>query len=151
MMKATNEALLATVTQSGFRSGRARYLQSTQAGILSDTENKGLLRMGQLQGDMLSLISKAENARTAGDYKLLNDHMVAINKIDTQLQDTVQNIQKLAIQKQAEQRLRDTLTLKENQTNIQNGLELSKRYAPSMVNSLDTLKTNAEKIDYIKK
>jgi len=148
-MKASNEALLGTVTQSGLRSGRARYLPTTQAKILSDEESKANLRMGQLEGEMLSLISKAENARSKGDLKLLNDNMNALDKIDTQLQDTVQGIQRLAVQKQAEQRLRDKLEFDQQQTDIQTGIDKSKSYAKVMIGTLDTLKTPEEKTAYI--
>lgn len=149
MMKVSNEALMGTVNQSGIRSGRARYLPKTQAGILSDEESKGLLRMGQLQGEMLSLISQAENARTKGEFKLLNDNMVAIDKIDSQLQDTVQGIQRLAIQKQTEQRLRDKLEFDQQQTDIKTGLKNSERSAPVMAKAFSELKTPEEQASYV--
>lgn len=138
-MNDSNSRVLAAKTSEGIRSGRARYASGLQEGILSDEEQQGISRVGQLQGEMLTLIQQAQSAQNENDLKLFNERMDDLDKIDKNLQSTVQNLQKNAT---------DQLTLLQNKAKAeadaakaaqQAALDKSKRAAPGIAEQLNAL------------
>lgn len=95
-MEASNKRLVGAETTYGFRTGRAKYTPTYQAGRISDVEQKGIDRVAELEGTMLQLIAKAEQARTDKDLEIFNDRMSELDDAYQDMRDEVQNLHTLA-------------------------------------------------------
>ncbi len=140
--KLLNEKYLGAATVSGYSSGRARYAPEIQNNILSTEEKAGLQRVIDLETERDNLIQQAKDARDSKQQAALMDYqnkLLEINRQKTQavkdLFDQTMSTENLAIDKAKESRA----SLKENLSN------LSTAIIPSLVNTLDTLKTPADK------
>lgn len=95
-MEDTNKRLLASKQTAGYRSGRARYTPELQSGILSDEEQQGIIRVTQLEGEMLTLIAQAERAQAQDQLDVFNERMDRLTDIDNRLQEETENLLKAA-------------------------------------------------------
>lgn len=136
LMNQSNDKLLKGKTQEGIRSGRSRYVSDVQDGILSDEEQAGIARIGDLNGQMLTLIAQAETARTNQDLDIFNKRMDSINTIDDNLQNEVQNLQKNASDQL--KAIQDKIKAQNDQDkqNQQMQLDKSERVAPALSESM---------------
>lgn len=98
-MQMVNTRLLGGKRQAGIRSGRARYTSDTQKDILAEEERAGISRIAQLEGEKLSLIAEAEQARTDKDIMLFNSRMQELSRINKDMQSEVKNLQTTAYNK----------------------------------------------------
>lgn len=149
LMEDTNNRTLAAKTQEGMRSGRARYASGLQEGILTDEEQKGIGRVGQLQGEMLSLIQQAQSAQTDKDLALFNDRMNELDKIDTHLQTEVQNLQKNSFDQLKQ--MQDAQTAAINNAKTQQGMALdrAKAAAPGLADQLSQFTDPAQQAAFL--
>ncbi len=95
-MKDTNKRIAGAKQTAGYRSGRARYTPELQSGILSDEEQQGIMRVTQLEGEMLSLIAQAERAQAMDQLDIFNERMDRLTEIDNRLQEETENLLKAA-------------------------------------------------------
>lgn len=137
LMEDSNKRLKATKKQAGYRSGRSRYTNELQAGILSDEEQKGLARVGQLEGTMLQLISEAEQARTNKDLELFNSRMSALDKIDDNLRSEVQSLQKTANDKLTALRDAAKFDMDKEKAELDMAIKSSEAAAPAIASAIE--------------
>lgn len=140
--KDLNERYQGATKVAGYASGRARYAPEIQQGILTKEEQDGLQRITDLEKERDDLIQKAKDARDEKKQSALMEYqnqLIEINKQKSQavkdLYDLSFKTENLAIDKAKESRN----SLKENLAN------LSTAVIPSLVDTLDTLKTSADK------
>lgn len=114
-----NTATLDGLTQSGIVSGRNRYAQDIETGILAKEQDDGLARITDIQNKGLQLIQTAKQAIQDRNYKLLNDSYTAFTQNQNSKSDALMKL--LAINQQqetlAQQKARDAQTrLNEDRT-----------------------------------
>lgn len=150
-MQQKNKALYGAKRQSGIRTGRSRYMQETEEAFLSDEENAGLARIGQLEGEMLGLIAEAETARTKDQIDILNDRMTELARVDEDMKTQVQNLHKNVLARQEELRLQRKLELDEQKAAFDKGLEQAEASARAVADALGTFESEEEKLLYLEK
>lgn len=148
-MARTNQNILDAKTQSGIRSGITRYASGVQTSILTDEMQQGISRIATLNGQMLTAVAQAEQAQTAEDLTIFNDRMDQVNKIDTDLQNEVQNLQTTAMAN-----LNQLQTAATNQANLQKQqqqeqLDMSTRVAPAVASQLASYTTPQAQADFL--
>lgn len=139
----------ASKAEDGFRTGLTRYASGQEAGVLTDNEVQGQMAVAKLQAEMMETIGKAQSAQSDSDLKTFNDEYDKIDAINKEMNSQVTALYKQAVDKQ-------NADLKAAQDNITNGmkattqgLDVSKRAAPSLAASLSGLTTDEQKADLI--
>lgn len=92
-----NQALIGSTNVSGIVSGRSRYAQEVQAGILSAEETAGIQRIASLESEKATLISQAQQAADEKKMNLLFKKMEEVNNIRKQQQDAIADLHRQAI------------------------------------------------------
>lgn len=149
LMEESNKRVLGAKKQLGIRSGRSKYVSDVQADIISDEENKGTARIASLEGQMLSLIAQAENARDDKDLEIFNKRMDELDKTDKQMQLEVQNLHKVAQDKLKQMQDEDKADLDQRKGELQMQLDTSKRAAPSLAKTMAQFKSDEQKASFI--
>ena len=150
LMQDANKRTLAAKEQKGIRSGRAKYITDLHQGVLSDEENRGLARVGQLEGEMLSLISQAEQARTKQDLEMFNSRMTSLNNAYDDLRSEVQNLQSNAFNQLRIIQDAENAAATREKDEFQRMLDTSERVAPALASALEGLTTADEKAQVVK-
>lgn len=150
-MDVSNQRILSTKTESGYRSGAAQYTSQLQAGVLTDEEQQGVSRIAELQGEMLSAIAQAQQAQTTQELAIFNDRMDALSKLDTELSTTVQNLQSNATAQLAALQTANKNAFDEQQTLQQNNINTAQAAAPGLASQLSAYKTPADQAEFITK
>lgn len=135
----------------GFRNGLARYAPAQEAGVLTDNEVQGQMKIAQLQGEMMSQIAKAQQAQTDNDTKLFNDEYDKIDSIQKDMNTAVQGLYKEAVDKQNSDIKAKQLSQKTDQTTLDNGMKTSQRIAPAIADALNQFTNQKDKDDFIEK
>lgn len=149
LMEDSNKRIYAAKEQSGIRSGRAKYTSDTNADILGQEEQQGIARISELEGNMLTLIAQAEQARTDKDLDIFNQRMKDLNDADSTLQTEVQNLRKNAFDSLQEMRLKDKADSDIQKQQQDMMLDKSKRAAPALLSSLAQFSTPADQAAFI--
>lgn len=79
-----NKTELGVATQSGLRSGAARYAPEINQGILTDTENRGIARLQELDRIYTQAVSEANTALSQKNYTLAKEKFDSILKVEQQ-------------------------------------------------------------------
>jgi hypothetical protein len=95
-MSTLNQIRQGNVQTAQFRSGRARYAPTLAEGAVSAEESAGLSRIAGLESQKNSLIGQAKNAAIANDYKMLNDKMNMLGKLQGQQTKALQDQLKMS-------------------------------------------------------
>lgn len=143
-MEQSNEGVLADKTAIGIRTGRQQYAPVLQAGIISDEEQQGIGRIAALQGSMLQLIAQAQQARSASDYSAFNDKMTALDKVNTDLNTSIQSLHAAALAQQTQIDNEKSTAFNEAHTTLQDNMDKSKAAAPALVTELAGMKDPAK-------
>ena len=80
-LEQSNKVMQAVMTQSGIRSGAARYATEINQGILTDTEQQGIQRLQELDSKYSSAIAEANSALSQKNFTLAkekNDYAIQI-------------------------------------------------------------------------
>ena len=80
-LEQSNKVMQAVMTQSGIRSGAARYATEINQGILTDTEQQGIQRLQELDSKYASAIAEANSALSQKNFTLAkekNDYAIQI-------------------------------------------------------------------------
>ncbi len=119
-IKDINKRQLGALTTAGFRSGRARFAQEIQAGILGTEEREGIQRLAELDAEELSLIAQARQAHDAQDFKLLSERINLLEqkraektKTTQQLFENALALDRAALQKAEEARQAETFAFEQ--------------------------------------
>lgn len=135
----------------GFRNGLARYAPDQEAGVMTNNEVQGQMKIAQLQGEMMSQIAKAQQAQTDNDTKLFNDEYDKIDAIQKDMNTAVQGLYKEAVDKQNADTKAKQLSQKTDQTTLDNGMKTSQRIAPAIADALNQFTNQKDKDDFINK
>lgn len=149
LMEDSNSRVLSAKNQEGLRSGRARYASTLQEGILSDEEQAGIGRVGQLQGEMLSLVAQAQQAQNKEDLDLFNTRMTDLSKIDDDLQNTLQGIQKNAFESLKALQDKQTADINNAKTQQDTVLARAKAVAPALATQLAAISDPAKQAAFL--
>lgn len=148
-MEESNAGVNADVTAIGNRTGRARYAPVLQAGILSDSEQQGVARVTELQGQELQLVAQANQARAQNDLTGFNDQMDQINKVDDDMTAAITKLHADAMDQQKFIEQKKTDDLNAQKTKLDMELSTSKAAAPGLIDELSKLTDPAAKADLI--
>lgn len=145
-MKETNRKQLQYETQVGMRDtvGRSRYAPKMQQQILTNEEQKGMMRISDLETQMYELVIKAEQAKTEEDIKSLNDTMKMYGELYKEQQSNILNLYKIS--KETENARADAA-----KAQLDFDIKTSEKLAPFVKDALDQLPTQAEKEEFIAK
>lgn len=146
----SNSRLLAGKEQNELRTGRSRYLSNVSGGILTDEEQSGVMRLATLQGEMLQEIAKAQKAQTDEDLVLFNDRMDKVGKIKDDLDATIANLHKAALDKQKADLDEKKTNLDMTKTTQDIALSKAKAAAPAIIESLKGLTSAEDKSSFLK-
>jgi hypothetical protein len=149
LMEESNTRMLGAKNVAGQVSGRSRYANEIQQGVISDEEQAGISRIAQLEGNMLSLIADAESARTKDERALFNDRMAALDKADDNLRLEVQNLQKTAFDKLQLLQTQEKNRQSYEKQQFEQSLDLSKRSAPGVMEAMKNFKTPQEQSKFL--
>jgi len=149
-MKDSNKRLLATKEQVGIRSGRERYMPVIQSGILTDEEIQGHERISKLEGEMLGLVAKAEQARSENNYKLFNSNYEKLNEITKQMKDEISNAYELAVKVDTERKQARATEIKAQADLFDQMLDRSERSAPAVAKAMERFTSEADKVAFLK-
>lgn len=146
----TNSRILAGKTTAGIREGRARYMTEIQNGVLTDEEQAGIMRVSQLEGEMLQEIAKAQQAQNEEDLTIFNDRMDKVTAIQKDLADQVAKIHQAALDAQKAQldAQKTALDMQKTQQDIFDAK--IKAAAPAIMEALSGLASPADKSDFLK-
>ena len=98
-MKDINKRLLGQLSTIGYRTDSFKYGGAMFGGIVSAAESQGVQRLAELDAEESSLIASAQQAYQSKDWELLSQKMNLIEKQREVKQKELENIQKLAIDK----------------------------------------------------
>ena len=148
-LKDSNKRLLASKEQLGIRSGRERYMSNIQSGILTDEEQSGIMRVSKLEGEMLGMIAKTEQARADNDYKMFNSNFDRVNEIYSEMKTEIQNTYNTAIKVEEERRQARAAEIKAQTDEFDQMLDKSERSAPAVASALSKFTNDADKTAFL--
>jgi hypothetical protein len=135
-MEDSNSRVLAGKTQAGIVNGTARYATDVQNGVLTDEEQQGIMRVGQLQGEMLQEIAKAQQAQNEENLTVFNDRMDKVNAIQTDLNKQVADIHQQALDAQSANMKAQLDAASLEKTQLENTQTKADSLAPALADSL---------------
>jgi hypothetical protein len=152
-MAETNRKELQYEESVGLRSstGRSRYAPKMQQQILTDEEQRGILRISDLDTQMNTLLIKAEQAQDAQDLQALQSIMKAYKEKNDMVNEEISNLytrvkeeENARIARNKEERDAIAAETKQNE-------EKAATLAPSLKQYLDQIPTQAGKEEFISK
>jgi Skp family chaperone for outer membrane proteins len=139
----------AATETNNFRNGEARYTPGQASGELTNIEVQGQIAIANLQGQMMTAIARATQARDNNDIKLFNQEYDKVHAARKDIQTEVANLYKEASQQAASIAKEKQLQLQQSKADLTASMSLSKRAAPGLVTALSSLKTPEEKANLI--
>jgi hypothetical protein len=149
IMEDLNNRSLQGERQVGIRSGRSRYTNQTNRDILTDTEKRGIDRVAKLEGEMLSLIVQAEQARTEEDIELFNERMDRLNEINDNMQNEIVDMQKSAYDALDALREEQKAATEEEEAQMQLLYDRSEESAPAIAEALGGYESDEERAEFL--
>lgn len=99
-----NNASEAATNTSNIRNGTSRYAGGVATGFLTADENEGLQRIASIQDELANAVATAESNLQDKKYTAFVDQMNQIQNLRNEHTSTLQNLQKMAIDKQESDR-----------------------------------------------
>lgn len=150
-MEDINKRYLALKQNEGFSGGQARYMSDINNGVLQDEEEKGNMRLAELDAQEKTLIAQAVQAKTSKDFELAFKKVDELDKIQKEKQDTIQAVYNAAVEynKALDEQEKALRTKEKEQFDLAD--KRLKTTAPILVKAYDQLKTQKERDEFIKK
>lgn len=134
-MEQSNKNLIDLKTAVGQRAGRERYASVLQGGILTDEEQAGNQRIATLEGEMLSLVAQANQAKTENDVKMFNAKAEQLDKINKEMTERISQLYKTAVEQEKIQQDKIKQEQLAQKQEFESMLDMSERVAPSIAES----------------
>lgn len=134
-----------------FRNGVNRYTPYQGQGVLTDNEVQEQTKITDFMTKMFDAITKAQNAQDANDTKTLNLEMTKVSQIQKDINQSVSNLYKSALEFQKQTAKQTADIQKQKQTEFKTYMDISKRIAPALATSLANIKTEKERKSFIEK
>lgn len=93
-----NDAILATQTQAGIRSGRNRYAAEIQSGILSEIEQDNLSKIQALDSEEQQLIEAAQIANNEENFAAMIKNFEMARQVRMDKQQAIKDLRDAAVQ-----------------------------------------------------
>ena len=148
LMEDTNSRVLAAKNVNNIRSGTSRYLPEMAAGLMTEEEQTGHLRVADLEAQMTQLISAAATAKAEGDTKLFNAVYDQIDTAYDNMQSTLDSNFDMAVSRNKEIRANNQELRQQEVANEKSMLERSERSAPALASKIADL-PESQQIDVI--
>jgi len=139
LMKDTNSRTLAAQGVNNQRSGNARYLAEMSAGLMTNEEQMGHMRVMQIESEMTSLITAAAAAKQEGDMEAFNSMYDAIGDAFDRMNDQVTNNFNNAVKRNQEIRATNKELRDKEKADLDAMLSKSERAAPALAERLNGL------------
>lgn len=134
-----------------FRNGVNRYTPQQGQGVLTDNEVQEQLAITKVMSQMNDAITKAQQAQDANDMKTFNTEFDKIDKYQKTVDDSISKLMKSATDYQNAQTKATAAAAKGTAASVKTGMDLSKRVAPMVADSISSLKSDKEKKAAIEK
>lgn len=148
-MEDINTRYNALKTNEGFSSNQARYMSDVNNGVLRDTEEKGEMRLMEIDAQEKELIAQAVQAKSTKDFELATKRMNELDALAKEKADTIQAVYKAAVDfnKALDEQAKE-LRLKEKEQ-FDQGTKVLTASAPALLKGYDSLKSQDEKIAFL--
>jgi hypothetical protein len=151
-MKQSNTRLLGTKEQLGIRStGLARYSPGLQAGILAEEEIAGHERIAELEGELLSAVAKASQAKSENKLKMFNEQYDRVETVFSNMQKEIQDLHETALKKDKEAREAEKAERDAEKAKFENEIKKSQAVSTAVAGHLTKYTTQAEKDAFLEK
>lgn len=148
-MQDINSRYLALKTNEGFSGGQARYMSDVNNGVLQDEEQKGEVRLAEIDAQEKQLVAQAVQAKSSKDFELATKKLDEIDRLQKEKQDTIQKVYKAAVDynKALDEQAKEVRLKQKEQFDMSTKALVAS--APALVKSYDTLKSDVEKQAFI--
>lgn len=139
LMKDTNDRVLRAQNVNNLRSGTSRYAAEMAAGLMTEEEQKGHLRMMQIESEMTSLITQAAKARQEGDLEAFNAYYDNIEDAFDRMNTAITEQFDRATTRNNQLRERQQDLRAQEKQNFEQMLDTSSRAAPALASRISGL------------
>ena len=150
-MQETNKRYLALKTNEGFSGGQARYMSDINNGVLQDEEEKGNIRLMEIDVAEQLLIAQAVSAKTDKDFELLNKKMGELDNLRKEKDTAIENVFKSAVAFNKSLSEQQKALDNKEKLAFEQGAKTLTTSAPALIKSYDMLKTPELKKSYLEK
>jgi len=150
-MQETNKRYLALKTNEGFSGGQARYMSDINNGVLQDEEEKGNIRLMEIDVAEQLLIAQAVSAKTDKDFELLNKKMGELDNLRKEKDTAIEHVFKSAVAFNKSLSEQQKALDDKEKVAFEQGVKTLTTSAPALIKSYDMLKTEELKKAYLEK
>jgi len=136
LMRDTNDRVLKAQRVNNIRSGVSRYAAEMAAGLMTEQEQQGHLRLMEIESEMNSLLADAAKAKQEGDLKAFNDYYDKINDAYDRMHEQIKENFNEAVKRNEEIRKNNQEIRLQEAQEFKQKLEKSKRAAKVLAQKL---------------
>lgn len=148
-MEQLNARSLGAKRVQGARTGTAEYASEIDTGILKAEEEEGMARLSEIDANMRLAIAQATTAKTNKDFELAAKRLETATQLQKAKEETIQNIYKSYVDNV--KLINDKIKAKETEDRASRDQALQEltTSAPELVKQYDSLKTDAERKNWL--
>lgn len=132
LMKETNSRVLAAQNVNNLRSGTARYAAEMAAGLMTEEEQQGHLRLTQIEGEMSAALVAAAEAKAEGDLEAFNSVYDQLDSLTKNMNDQIKENFNMAVKRNQEIRANNQEQRLQAKAELDAMLDKSGRAAPAL-------------------
>lgn len=139
MMKETNSRVLRAQRVNNIRSGTARYAAEMAAGLMTEEEQQGHLRLSQIESEMSQALVAAAEAKASGDLERFNAVYDQLDSLTKNMNDQIKENFDMAVKRNEEIRKDAQERRAQEKADLDAMLNKSSAAAPALAARIATL------------